>query len=272
MWVYNYGDDTISEIDAESRKVQQTTALHTVAADFGVFGGPVLVADAGGAWLVGGDVGFVLTRVRSDGGKKEYRLDHEPRAVAAGFGAVWVVGRRSRDNELIRIDPSTGRVTHRTRFRSNPIDSIGVGNNAVWVVGSASGMLYRVDPHSGRLTGRTHVGTHASRPAVWPGTVEIMTSDGGGRTYIIDPRRLEPLYVDPTCCPPQWGEDRAANGWQWWYDWPTASVYRERLAADEGPRQIRVASSTPQAGGPCLTSIALGAGAVWVTATPGPRC
>ena len=64
-----------------------------------------------GAWLVGVDERgrSYLTRVFSGPrGKREYRLEDEPRAVAVGYGAVWVVVRGARDNQVLRIDPATG--------------------------------------------------------------------------------------------------------------------------------------------------------------------
>ena len=75
------------------------------------FSGPVLAADTAGAWLIGVDARgrFYLTRVFSGPrGKREYRLRDEPRAVAVGYGAVWVIVHGARDSELLRIDRATG--------------------------------------------------------------------------------------------------------------------------------------------------------------------
>ena len=64
-----------------------------------------------------------LTRVFSGiRGKREYRLEDEPRAVAVGYGAVWVVVHGARDNQVLRIDPATGKVTKRTHFPSSVAD------------------------------------------------------------------------------------------------------------------------------------------------------
>ena len=270
VWIYNRGDSTISEIDAETRTVLHTTAPLAGTDSGGPLAGPVLAADAGGAWFVGADErGGVLTRIRLGGGVRLYRLDHEPRAVAVGYGTVWIVGRRSGDNELIRVDPSTGRVTHRTPFGSSSIDSIAIGERAVWVVASAKGVLYRIDPRTGGRDGAIDVGTNAGRPGPFPGYVAVATADHGGRTSFIDPPTVSLSGVDDSCCPPTWGEGGYANGLLWWDDWPSGNVYRQRPPAGD-IHQIRVTGDAPQAGGPCLTSIAFGAGAVWVTAASAP--
>ena len=127
------------------------------------FTGPVLAADTAGAWLVGVDArarSYSHAGVLGARGKREYRLQDEPRAVAVGYGAVWVVVRGARDNQLLRIDPATGEVTKRTRFPgSSPIDGLAAGLGSVWVVASSTAMLYRIDPRSAAVTGRIDLGT-----------------------------------------------------------------------------------------------------------------
>ena len=271
IWVYNRGEATVSQIDADTREVRHTTALSSDATDASVYAGPMLAADEDGAWFVGAAFGgrrrFVLTRILSGGGKHQYRLDQEPRGVAAGFGAVWVVVRGKQGSQLVRIDPSAGRVTRRLHFpASSPIDSIGVGHGAVWVVSSSAGTLYKINPRSVRRTGKIDVGKRAGRPAVLEG-IAVASASGGGQTTFVDPRYLTIGLVDSHCCPPDQGELAALHGWLWSYDSPTGSVYRQH-GANEAPREIRVVRSNPVAGGPCLTSIAVSRGAVWVTVAP----
>jgi serine/threonine-protein kinase len=268
IWVYNRGEATVSQIDADTRKVRHTTALSSDATDGSVYAGPMLAADEDGAWFVGaafsGRRRFVLTRIVSGGGKREYRLDQEPRGVAAGFGAVWVVVRGKQGSQLLRIDPSIGRVTRRLHFpTSSPIDSIGVGHGAVWVVSSSAGTLYRINPRSVRRSGKIDVGEGAGRPAVVEGIV-VASASGGGQTTFVNPRSLSIDLLDSNCCPPDQGELATLHGWLWSYDAPTGSVYRQH-GASVAPREIPVVSSKPVAGGPCLTSIAVSRDAVWVT-------
>ena len=277
VWVYNRYDETISEIDPGSRKVRQTTAVNVYANAGNVFAGPDLVADEGGAWLVGrlDSGGGVLTRVRSGGRRRDIHLADLPRGVAVGFGAVWVVGLGAHGYELLRIDPSTGLVTRRTPFRS-PIDSIGVGDGSVYIVGASSGTLYRLDPRSGKTIRKARFVGRVARPVVGQrqGSIAITTTENGGTWLFLDSLSLALTGRDDSSgFSPQWGEQRQANGWLWWDDWPTGNVYRQRSARVR-PHTIHVTRLTPLEGGPCLTSIDIGEGAVWVTATlpPGFSC
>jgi hypothetical protein len=269
IWVYNRGEATVSQIDVDTREVRHTTALSSDATDVSVYAGPMLAADEDGVWFVGAALAgrrrFVLTRILAGGGKHDYRLDQEPRGVAAGFGAVWVVVRGKQGSQLMRIDPSAGRVTRRMHFPlSYPIDSIGVGHGAVWVISSSAGTLYRINPRSVRRSGKVDVGKRAGRPAVVEG-IGVASASGGGQTTFVNPRDLTIDGLDSNCCPPDQGELATLRGWLWSYDSPTGSVYRQH-GAGEAPRAIRVVRSNPVAGGPCLTSIAVSRGAVWVTA------
>ena len=266
VWVYNRLSSTVSEIDVASRRVRKTTHVFVIANPDDPFAGPDLVADPRGAWLVGNDLrgtGGLLTRVGPRGRRTDYHLADEPRGVAVGLGAVWVVGRgEAHRYELLRIDPSTGRIRRRA-FRS-PIDSIGVGNGSVYVVGSSSGTLYRIDPGSLKTIVQVNVGARASRPVVAPDFLSLGTTQHGGTSLFLNTSSLETQIEDDSCCPPGWGDSRWANGWLWWSDWPTGSVYREH-GAGATPQAIHVTKRLPQAGGPCLSSIDLGDGAVWVT-------
>ena len=269
VWVYGDADKTISEIDAATNEVRHVTGLAAPPRELGFFEGPILAADTESAWIIGLDkrgVAF-LTRVLSGAhGKREYRLDHEPVAVAVGYGAVWVLGRATFDNQVLRVDPTTGQITARTSFpASSPLDSLAIGYGAVWVVGSSSGRLYRIDPRSAERTGDVVVGKLAARPRAAFGSVWVGLKDNGGTTAIVDPRTMTVLGKTD-CCPPDWGDSGVAQGSLWRYDWPTGSVLHLD-SRRRSLRSIRVVDSTPVTGGPCLTSLASGAEGIWVTAS-----
>jgi serine/threonine-protein kinase len=268
VWVYDDARPSVSEIDPATETVRHTTML--VAAPSrtpDAFAGPVLAADAAGAWLVGVDARgrSYLTRVFSGvRGKREYRLRDEPRAVAVGYDAVWVVVHGAHDNKVLRIDPATGKITKQTRFRASaPIDGLATGLGGIWVVASSTGTLYRINPRSAAVTGHIDLGERAARPEVVLGAIWVGLSDSGGDTVIVDPRLVE---VDEHlgCCPPARGYDTAGNGAIWTYDTPTGTVERWNGQTYQGTINIHVVDP-PFYGGLCLTSIASGAGAVWVT-------
>jgi hypothetical protein len=276
VWVFNEGDSTISEIDATTNAVVKTTPIPVRGVNASRYAGPVLAADAAAAWFINGSLGGeddlpTLTMLLKGGrGTREYRLDVTPTGVAVGDGAVWVVGRGARDYQVLRIDASTGRTEARTRF-SRPIDSIGVGYRAVWVVGSDDATLYRINPRTSKLDKRMVLGTSpASRPEMMPrgGDIWIRLAGGRGTTVHVYP----PTWTSEqefSCCLPEWGEDRGQLGALWWYTWQTGSLFRQEVA-NGAIRQIRITVTEPDANGPCLTSIAIGSRSLWLTAAPSP--
>jgi serine/threonine-protein kinase len=265
VWVYNEVGPSLSEIDAATDAVQHTTTLVAVPSRVDAIAGPVLAADAAGAWLIGIDQRgrSYLTRVFSGPhGKREYRLAEQPRAVAVGYGAVWVITRGARDAEVLRVDPTTGDVTRRTRFpRSSRIDGLAAGLGGVWVVDSSGGTLYRIDPRSTRVTGRLDFGERAARPEVILGSIWVGTSDSGG-SLIVDPRSV--TVIDGVSCCSQLDDDAAADGSIWTYDTPGGTVVRWDGRSHQPASDIHVADP-PVYSCLSLTSIAAGAGAVWVT-------
>jgi streptogramin lyase len=273
VWVYNHRLG-ITEIDAATNTVRQTTPLSAAPVDLGPLTGPVLAADAAGAWLVGADDKQrpLLTRVLSGSrGKRLFRLDREPRAVALGYGAVWVLGRGARDYQVLRVDPAAGEVTARTHFAASArLSSLAVGLGAVWVVSSSSAVLYRIDPHSAAVTGHTDLGQRAGRPLVAFGTVWVVVSDGRGNILHVDPRTLR--VTRWACCPFGKGYDLVSGfGSTWAYFDSTSGTVLRWYAMASFRLAARIQVTEPEAAasdGLCLTSIAAGAGAVWVTVTP----
>jgi serine/threonine-protein kinase len=267
VWVYNVDGPSVSEVDAATAALLHTTRLGGApSSPPDAFTGPVLAADEGGAWLVGvdGRQRAYLMRVFSGlRGKREFRLQDEPLAVAVGYGFVWVVVRGSHDNQVLRIDPLTGEITKRHRFpTSSPIDGIAVGLGSVWVVASSRATLFRLDPGSAKLTGQVDLGERAARPEVVPASIWVSVSDYRGNTLVVDPRTL--FFEQLGCCSPKKGYFTFGYGSIWQYDTPSGSVVRYDVRSKQPTFNVLVAGP-PVYGGLCLTSIAAGAGAVWVT-------
>jgi hypothetical protein len=267
VWVYNDAEPTVLEIDVATGDVLQTTPVTGRPTNLDAFTGPALAADRGGAWFIGVNQrgSSLLTRIPTAGrGKREYVLDHKPLAVAVGYGAVWVVGRGAHDSQLLRIDPATGEVNKRTRFRaSSPIDGLAVGLGGVYVVASSTATLYRVGPRSARVTALTTLGARASRPVVVLGSIWVGLTDAGGNTIVVDPSTLGTVE-SLGCCSPERGFFTAGYSSIWTYDTPTGTVVRWDGRTHQVAANIRI-TEPPFFDGPCLSSIAAGAGAVWVT-------
>jgi Protein kinase domain len=270
VWVYSEFDRTVSEVDAETNDVRETANVSAQPVDLSLTAGPVMAADEGGVWIVGVDARgrSLLTRVIP--GVREahdYLLDREPRAVAVGEGAVWVLGAGKRDFQVLRVDPATGEVTARTRFpASSRVTSLDVGLGAVWVVSSSSAKLYRINPRSAAVTGRRDLGHRAGLPEVQFGAVWVSVDDHGGATLLVDPRTLRVVRM-LTCCAPGTQDDVDGSGSDWTSDWPSGRVVRWDPTTYQPVGTIAV-TDPPLFGGLCLTSIAAGADAVWVTLAP----
>jgi hypothetical protein len=288
VWVYNkYGatsrpatvtslSPVISEVDARTNRVVKTTTIpgYIPAQCCSLFTGPVLAADASGAWFVnGGITGKArLTHIPAGKGRtQEYPLGLTPTGVAVGGGYVWVVGHRGRDHQVLRIDPATGRRTATTRFRASArVDSIAFGYGAVWVVSSSTATIYRIDPRSPQRTRSLVLGSsRATRPEIEPrgGDISVKLTQGGETDASIDPATMT-SSLGGSYGPADWGEYSANLGGLWWYDWPTGTLDRQEVANGH-IRQIHVTDSPPESGGPCLTSITVGSKSLWLTAAAG---
>jgi hypothetical protein len=267
VWVFSDGPDAVSEVDAQTSRVLHTTPISVRPVDIRPVAGPVLAADANGAWIVGVDRRErpLVTLVPPGGGRRVYVLDHRPLAVATGLRAVWVLEGGARRETLVRLDPATGTMSVQGRFpASSRVDSMTVGFRDVWLMSSSTATLYRFDP---RLAAIDHVdlGQTAGKPDAVFGEIWVGLSDDGGDTVTVNPR---PLLVDHNfgCCPST--EDSGvveAFGSAWGYDVAHGEVQRwdpPKLAA-----LIQV-TDPPFYDGSCMTSIASGGGAVWITLAP----
>ena len=280
VWVYSERSGKISEIDTRTNRVIERTLVSLLppAECCGLYSGPVLAADASGAWFVKGGLVRRPYLVHLPAGQRKrrshaYPLDIVPTGVAVGGGSVWVVGRTPRDDQVLRIDPADGRVTGRKRFAASArIDSIAFGYGRVWVVSSERSTLYRIDPQFRRPPRKVQVSdSRATRPELIYGQVWVRVEGHKGVTWQWDPSSLKKPAHWEVDGPPTSQENVWGNGTFWWYDSPSGTVFWEAqgLATQNGQgRRIRVTRYAPQQGGPCLSSITIADGSVWVTAAP----
>ncbi|HJQ49553.1 MAG TPA: protein kinase [Gaiellaceae bacterium] len=276
VWVYNRGGGTISQIDGATNKLVETKSVSPPAECCSLFTGPVLAADASGAWfLQGGSAAHSARLVHllvGSGGKVEYPLRLTATGVAASRNTVWVVGHDSRGNAVLRINPVTGHVAATVRFpNSARIDSIAAGYGYVWVMSSTTATLYRIDPRSPKRVKKLVVGGgRAARPQIMPRAQDIFVrvTGGYGTTYSVDPYRLTISgAMGAGFGPLRWEEDEGSLGSLWWYHQPDGTVNRQEVA--NGPIvNIQVTRSRPADGGPCITGIAIASGSLWVTVAP----
>jgi serine/threonine-protein kinase len=187
----------VSQVDARTNHVVHTTPVSLTPVDLRVVAGPVLAADANGAWVIGTDTHgrSMLSLVPAGGGRRDYPLDRRPEAVATGLGAVWVIGRGARDDALLRLDPGTGKITVRARLPASPgIDSLTVGLGDVWLVSSSTATLYRIDLRLGSID-HTDLGETAGRPSAEFGHIWVDLGGDSGNSVVVDPRTLYTNYL-----------------------------------------------------------------------------
>ena len=233
VWVYNRDDSTISEIDARTNRKRKTTAVSGPPAGCcGNFAGPVLAADATGAWFVSASGRPLLTHLFAGArAKREYPLDVTPSGVAVGYDAVWVVGRGAHAYQLLRIDPATGRVTARATSQ-RPRRSI-LSLSALAPYGSSG---RPTQPSTGSPARRQTVRTRGDRKSAGhaaaadelrgrPRQRRVHDQMGVGRQSV-DPSSLS-FFDNAGGSQPDWGENTSAFGSWWFDDWPTGSVYRQ---------------------------------------------
>ena len=101
-------------------------------------------------------------------------LPGTPRLVAAGEGAVWVVGAHM----LWKVDPGSRRIVASTRLRFAP-QAVDAGSGGVWLVDRAGDAVVRVDPATGDVKTRIRVGHGPAAVAVGPGSVWVANRDDG---------------------------------------------------------------------------------------------
>ena len=273
VWVYNRGDDTVSEIDAATNDVVHTTEVSTIPATLEFGTGPILAADAGGAWLIGYDVmrdRHLLTRVLSGGrGAREHRLPMDPSAVVVDGGSVWALANRGIHNAALRVDPDSGRVVAQLRLPDDVggsrVDGLAVGDGHVWVTNLYLGRLYRIDAKTGEMRERD-LGSYAARPVLAFGALWMCiarTTDPA--MYRVDPRTLRQTRLGDAL-PAEDGQYVVGDGSVWRYDVPSGTLMRFDPRAGELDALVRVLpASGPNGPHLYVTSIAAGTDAVWVT-------
>jgi DNA-binding SARP family transcriptional activator len=132
------GDRFLKRIDAATNAVARVTSTST--------GCDWKAADGAHVWLAVGGCGpyargSVIDIDASAGSAVgRVRLGAVPVAVAAGLGSIWAV---TGDNELLRIDPATHRITGRLSFPPG-MALLTTGAGAVWLA-CQNGTIYRIE-------------------------------------------------------------------------------------------------------------------------------
>jgi hypothetical protein len=170
--------------------------------------------------------------------------------LGAGFGSVWSLT----DQGLVRIDPTSNKVSGRLQIRS-PY-ALAVGEGAVWIVyGRGQVRLLRVDASTMRAEPFASLGTSVNALGVGDGYVWLVLLSEGGGMERIDPltgtiHALQVGYNDRFILP--------TPRWIWLLD----SGKAQRIEPSDGsPVDARAKEKATQSIG-----VAYSDGTVWVNA------
>jgi len=275
-WVYNGDERTVSEIDAETNTVREATPVSTVPFYLENATGPVLTADRGGAWLIGFNLRTgksLLTHLLPGSAQKvEHRLSGRPIGIATTEHDLWVLAYRGDRSVVLRLDPEDAAIRQTIRLPTPNGTSIGAGLGRVWVItqgGDRSNnpaVLYRIDPRTGTITGKRTIGDCAARPGFGFDSVWLCVCNPGSSMLRVDPATLR-TELARNAIPAQEGMFSIGLGSVWWNDEANGSVVRFAPTTGERSATIYVTpnSSAATTAPVSTTSIAAGAGSVWVT-------
>jgi virginiamycin B lyase len=185
--------------------------------------------------------------------------------MAVDFGSLWVADCKSRS--LVRVDLESHRVT--AVVASGLADpsgelSVATGAGSVWLLTDPRGVLSRVDPATNRVTARIPVRPGSFAAGFGFGSVWISNTGEAtgkvGSVQRVDPARNEVVATIPVGPGPRFLA--VGEGAVWTLNQGNGTVSRvdpelDRLAAT-------IQAEVPGSGG----DIAVGAGRVWVRATP----
>ncbi len=221
LWVANAGDQTLTRIDAATRKPSgPVVSLRATPAGLAVGFGAVWVLDkdvpqllrvdpevgrvvdsvplplAGPGYFPAGiavgarslwaayDSPGQLVRVDPDSGRVVKRISiGSPTAIAYGAGAVWIGGPY---DGVTRVDPTTNSIRHRAPLPHDTVTGIAVGDGYVWATIRADDLVWQLDA-DGNIERSFETGSG-------PAGVTV----AGGVAWVANSREVTITRVDPS--------------------------------------------------------------------------
>jgi streptogramin lyase len=143
---------------------------------------------------------------------------------------------------------------------------LAVGGGLVWVTNASAAQVYRLDFRTGK-TKTARFGGFVSRPAFGFGRLWLCSWDGEhGLMVRVDPRTLR-NELERNALPAEEGHFAVGFGSLWRHDIPSGTVMRFSPHTGDPDGLIPLLKTHPGAGFLSVTSIAAGAGGVWVSIT-----
>jgi DNA-binding SARP family transcriptional activator/ABC-type branched-subunit amino acid transport system substrate-binding protein/DNA-binding beta-propeller fold protein YncE len=190
VWVVDADDRTVSQIDAETRKLVRTFSTSATPTDVAVGAGSVWIANAPSAGnllptsitRLGAETGLVVDTIDLGSPPGGY-LGHlfavlaglSRQHIAAAEDAVWVI---NPDLTVSRIDPRTNRIV--ARIEDVRAENIAVGDGEVWL--TEGDRLAEIDPSVNAVARRVQLDVELellAGLAVGAGAVWVADPQGG---------------------------------------------------------------------------------------------
>lgn len=183
VWATNPEAGELVKIDTATGAVADTYKVAQAATGVTAGGGSVWVVDP---------LASEIVRVDERTGEPVARIPlANPAEIAFGFGSLWAV----EGVGVTRIDAATNRVVARVEMPGS-VGSLGVGRDAVWVVGRGRGFgpgsswdLARIDPETNRRTAEIELGEFVG--ANW-----VATTPGATWASVSSPDRYGLARID----------------------------------------------------------------------------
>ncbi|HEY3021607.1 MAG TPA: protein kinase [Solirubrobacteraceae bacterium] len=253
VWVAGFPDTRLQRLDADTGEPRGTTPVARGTTEMAVGRGLVWIANQERQ-----TVARVSVRTHRPAGQP-FAVAGRPVAIAVTRGAVWVgsrTGARSgaRTQLLLKLDPRTGALLNTVPIAYG-VQSLALGEGAVWVTNRFRSTVTRVDTRTGRQrviqVGRDPSGVDVGGGFVW------VANEGDDTLSRIDPATNTATTVGVGLRP----RSVAVNRFAVW-----ASGYDESKIARVDPRSQRpVGEPLPTAINPF--KLALSGRTLWVIAT-----
>jgi YVTN family beta-propeller protein len=268
VWVGGDDSDTVSAIDAGTRRLVRNVPVGVFPSD--------IAAGAGSLWVVDGAQGRVVQiqpsygeilgtwRFAPSGDAPADRFGFDPTAIAADENGGWITDGSER---LMRIDPANAGAVERIPV-GRPLVGVATGAGGVWAISGERAEVLRIDARTRRVTMRLPIVAGPELASAFPravaaagGLVWVLNSNTGAVTKVDARTRsiVGTITVGVERVPAQLAADADAL----WVANEDGTLARIDALTDE----VRFYPV-----GRMLRDVALGGGAVWASNRLGDCC
>jgi YVTN family beta-propeller protein len=178
--------------------------------------------------------------------------------VAFGAGSLWI--RKSGDDEVLRVDPRTNKITERIRVGFAYDTGIAVRGDDVWVTNGEDGTVSRINAATNKVVATIRVGDYPLGIVITKNAVWVANHHSGSASRI-DPRTNRVVGTVPISTQTELAGPKAiaaAGGMVW-----VADAYAGALVRVDPQRNRRVESIGGT--GPACGGMAASGGSVWLS-------